>query len=106
MPEFSPKFLSYLSSISLVKILLFLLFCFPIFIATTQADPAPVVQTFFIEPSMQEKFTLDAILTVVDAQQILTRLDEQKPDGIKNEAEQQVLVCVTFFVICVIYTIL
>ena len=51
---------------------------------------------------MQEKFTLDAILTVVDAQQILTRLDEQKPDGIKNEAEQQVLVCVTFFVICVI----
>lgn len=51
---------------------------------------------------MQEKFSLDAILTVVDAQQILTRLDEQKPDGIKNEAEQQVLVCVTFFVICVI----
>lgn len=58
---------------------------------TGLADPAPVVQTFFIEPSMQEKFTLDAILTVVDAKQILTRLDEQKPDGIKNEAEQQVL---------------
>ena len=54
---------------------------------------------------MQEKFTLDAILTVVDAQQILTRLDEQKPDGIKNEAEQQVLVCVTFCVILVYFII-
>ena len=58
---------------------------------TGLADPAPVVQTFFIEKSIQEKFRLDSVLTVVDSKQILTRLDEEKPEGVANEAVQQVL---------------
>jgi G3E family GTPase len=55
------------------------------------ADPGPVVQTFFIEEKMKEKFTLDAVLTVVDAKYILMRLAEEKPDKVANEALQQVL---------------
>ena len=55
------------------------------------ADPGPIIQTFFIEPSMKAKFTLDAVLTVVDAKQILLRLEEPKPPGVSNEAMQQIL---------------
>ena len=40
---------------------------------------------------MESKFELDAVLTVVDAKQILMRLDEWKPPGVTNEAMQQVL---------------
>ena len=58
---------------------------------TGLADPGPVVQTFFIEPSIQQKYRLDAVLTVVDAKHIVERLDEEKPDGVVNEALQQIL---------------
>jgi G3E family GTPase len=34
---------------------------------TGLADPAPVAQTFFVEPSVQERYRLDSIVTVVDA---------------------------------------
>ncbi|KAL3918996.1 MAG: hypothetical protein SGILL_003973, partial [Bacillariaceae sp.] len=58
---------------------------------TGLADPGPVVQTFFIEPTIREKYRLDAVLTVVDAFHILERLDEKKPDNVVNESLQQVL---------------
>jgi G3E family GTPase len=37
---------------------------------TGLADPAPVIQTFFMEEDMQEKLLLDAVITVVDAKHI------------------------------------
>jgi G3E family GTPase len=34
------------------------------------ADPAPVAQTFFVDPDMQESWQLDGIVTVVDAKHL------------------------------------
>jgi len=57
---------------------------------TGLADPAPVAQSFFVEESIASKFTIDAILTVVDAKHIVQHLDEKKPEGVENEAVEQV----------------
>jgi G3E family GTPase len=57
---------------------------------TGLADPAPVAQTFFVEPEIGKLCTLDAILTVVDAKHILQQLDSVRPEGVENEAEEQV----------------
>ena len=57
---------------------------------TGLADPAPVAQTFFVDDGIQEKFTLDGIITVCDCKNILARLDDVKPEGVENEAEEQV----------------
>ena len=46
---------------------------------TGLADPAPVVQTFFIDDDIKEMYNLDAVITVVDAKLILERLAEEKP---------------------------
>lgn len=45
---------------------------------TGLADPAPVVQTFFSDNEMKEKFRVDAIITVVDARHVLAHLDENE----------------------------
>ena len=37
---------------------------------TGLADPAPVIQTFFVDEEMQDKISLDAVVTVVDAKHI------------------------------------
>lgn len=37
---------------------------------TGLADPAPVIQTFFVDEDMQGKLSLDAVVTVVDAKHI------------------------------------
>ncbi|MBD2138499.1 GTP-binding protein [Anabaena sp. FACHB-1237] len=37
---------------------------------TGLADPAPVIQTFFVDEDMQEQLSLDAVVTVVDAKHI------------------------------------
>lgn len=37
---------------------------------TGLADPAPVAQTFFVDDEMKESFSLDAIVTVVDAKHV------------------------------------
>lgn len=57
---------------------------------TGLADPAPVAQTFFMNEDLQKVCYLDAIITVVDAKHILQHLDEVKPDGVENEAVEQV----------------
>ncbi|KAF6264285.1 CobW/HypB/UreG, nucleotide-binding domain-containing protein [Scenedesmus sp. NREL 46B-D3] len=54
------------------------------------ADPAPVLQTFFVDDDLQESFKLDALITVVDAKHIMQHLDEVKPEGVENESEEQV----------------
>jgi G3E family GTPase len=56
---------------------------------TGLADPAPVAQTFLIDDEIQKLYSLDAIVTVVDAKHLVMRLDDEKPEGVENEAEEQ-----------------
>jgi G3E family GTPase len=51
---------------------------------TGLADPAPVVQTFFVDDDVSDRVRLDAVVTVVDAKHFLERVE----DG--HEAEEQV----------------
>jgi G3E family GTPase len=51
---------------------------------TGLADPAPVAQTFFVEETIGEYFSLDAILTVVDAKHAEQQLEQH------HEAQEQV----------------
>ncbi len=50
---------------------------------TGLADPAPVIQTFFVDEDMQEKLNLDAVVTVVDAKHIWQHWDA-------DEAQEQI----------------
>ncbi|NDJ58501.1 GTP-binding protein [Enterobacteriaceae bacterium 4M9] len=43
---------------------------------TGLADPAPVIQTFFVEERLREALRLDAVITLVDCQHIQRQLDE------------------------------
>ena len=56
---------------------------------TGLADPAPVAQTFLIDEEIQKMYSLDAIVTVCDAKHLEMRLDDEKPEGVENEAEEQ-----------------
>jgi G3E family GTPase len=56
---------------------------------TGLADPAPVAQTFFVDDEVAAQLRLDAIVTVVDAKHLLPHLDDDKPDGVENEAVEQ-----------------
>lgn len=51
---------------------------------TGLADPAPVIQTFYVEEEMDQAYSLDAVVTVVDAKHAEQHLD----DG--HEAQEQV----------------
>ena len=53
-------------------------------------DPAPVCQTFFIDEFIRDRYKLDSVITVVDTKYIMDRLNEQKPEGVENEAVEQV----------------
>mmetsp|Transcript_11671 Transcript_11671/g.17876 ORF Transcript_11671/g.17876 Transcript_11671/m.17876 type:complete len:396 (-) Transcript_11671:107-1294(-) len=57
---------------------------------TGLADPAPVVQTFFVDEEIPTMYSLDSVITVVDAKVILDRLAEEKPEGVENESVEQV----------------
>jgi len=57
---------------------------------TGLADPAPVCQTFFIDEDIQKMYSLDSVITVADSKYILERLAEEKPEGVENEAVEQV----------------
>eukprot|EP00927_Polykrikos_kofoidii_P008341 TRINITY_DN13464_c0_g1_i1.p1 TRINITY_DN13464_c0_g1~~TRINITY_DN13464_c0_g1_i1.p1 ORF type:complete len:485 (+),score=108.63 TRINITY_DN13464_c0_g1_i1:57-1511(+) len=57
---------------------------------TGLADPAPVAQTFFADDYIQARMVLDGIITVVDAKHLLQHLHEEKPEGVENEAVEQV----------------
>ena len=46
---------------------------------TGLADPAPVVQTFFVDETISEMYSLDSVITIVDAKNILDRLADEKP---------------------------
>jgi len=57
---------------------------------TGMADPAPVAQTFFVDDTVSEFARLDGIVTLVDAKHIEQHLDEEKAEGVENEAVEQV----------------
>jgi len=57
---------------------------------TGLADPAPVAQTFFADDFVQQSMCLDGILTLVDAKHVTQHLDEEKPEGVENEAVEQI----------------
>ncbi|KAL3897008.1 MAG: hypothetical protein SGCHY_003700 [Lobulomycetales sp.] len=56
---------------------------------TGLADPAPVAQTFFVDEKVCERYRLDGVITVVDAKHIEQHLDDDKPEGVENEAVEQ-----------------
>lgn len=56
---------------------------------TGMADPAPVAQTFFVDDEVKAFARLDGIVTLVDAKHIEQHLDEVKPEGVENEAVEQ-----------------
>ena len=56
---------------------------------TGLSDPAPVAQTFFVDDKVTERYKLDGIITVVDAKHIVQHVDEEKPEGVENEAVEQ-----------------
>lgn len=45
---------------------------------TGLADPAPVIQTFFVDEDMRDKLLLDAVVTVVDAKHIWQHWDAEE----------------------------
>lgn len=57
---------------------------------TGLADPAPVAQTFFIHDDIKNLFYLDAIVTFVDCKNTPVHLKQEKPEGVENEAVEQV----------------
>jgi G3E family GTPase len=57
---------------------------------TGLADPAPVAQTFFVDEDVRRSYSLDGIITVVDAMHFLEHLREEKPEGVENECVEQV----------------
>ena len=58
---------------------------------TGLADPAPVAQTFFVDEGVREKTRLDAIVTVVDAKNLLARLADS-PEASEQIAFADVIV--------------
>lgn len=57
---------------------------------TGMADPAPVAQTFFVDPEVQKIYHLDGVVTVVDCKHVLAHLQEEKPEGVENETVEQI----------------
>jgi len=57
---------------------------------TGLADPAPIVYTVQTNPKMSDHYRIDSIVCLADAKHLEQHLDEVKPDGACNEAQQQV----------------
>lgn len=57
---------------------------------TGLADPAPVLFTFNSNALLQDNYRIDSIVCLVDAKHVGLHLDEIKPDGDINEAENQI----------------
>lgn len=57
---------------------------------TGLADPSPIIFTFNSNSLLQENFRLDSVVCLVDSKHVAIHLDEKKPDGNINEAENQI----------------
>merc|ERR1712060_990857 len=44
----------------------------------------------FADDFVQQHLRLDGILTLVDAKHVIQHLDEEKPEGVENEAVEQI----------------
>jgi G3E family GTPase len=44
---------------------------------TGLANPAPIIQTFYLEPALMDACRLDGVVTLVDAKHVELHLDEQ-----------------------------
>ncbi|MCL2308466.1 MAG: GTP-binding protein [Proteobacteria bacterium] len=45
---------------------------------TGLADPAPIIQTFFVDETLRERFQLDAVITLVDSEHAQKQLNEHR----------------------------
>ncbi|KAL3699672.1 hypothetical protein R1sor_017694 [Riccia sorocarpa] len=57
---------------------------------TGLANPLPIIQTFFLEEQLSEQVKLDGVVTLVDAKHASRHIEEVKPEGIVNEAVEQI----------------
>ncbi|KAG7660265.1 P-loop containing nucleoside triphosphate hydrolase [Arabidopsis suecica] len=57
---------------------------------TGLANPAPIIQTFYAEEEIFNDVKLDGVVTLVDAKHARLHLDEVKPEGVVNEAVEQI----------------
>jgi len=57
---------------------------------TGLADPAPIVYTVQTNPKISEHYRIDSIVCLADCKHLNQHLDEVKPEGSVNEAQQQV----------------
>jgi hypothetical protein len=54
------------------------------------ANPAPIIQTFYLEEHLAHHLRLDGVVTLVDAKHATQHIEEVKPDGVVNEAVEQI----------------
>ena len=57
---------------------------------TGMADPAPVIFTVQTNPKISQHYKIDSVICLADCKHLNMHLDEVKPDGAVNEAQQQV----------------
>ncbi|XP_051136226.1 uncharacterized protein LOC127254919 [Andrographis paniculata] len=57
---------------------------------TGLANPAPIIQTFYAEDQIFNEVKLDGVVTLVDSKHVGLHLDEVKPEGVVNEAVEQI----------------
>eukprot|EP01018_Ginkgo_biloba_P005057 Gb_00365 [translate_table: standard] len=57
---------------------------------TGLANPAPVIQTFYMDHKVAHHVRLDGVVTLVDSKHAMQHLDEDKGKGVVNEAVEQV----------------
>ncbi|KAI0504523.1 hypothetical protein KFK09_015475 [Dendrobium nobile] len=57
---------------------------------TGLANPSPIIQTFYAEDKIFNDVKLDGVVTLVDSKHVGIHLDEKKPDGVVNEAVEQI----------------
>eukprot|EP00798_Chlamydomonas_sp_ICE-L_P029166 gene29166-32388_t len=57
---------------------------------TGLANPAPIISTFFMDPSLPDKVKLDGVVTVVDAMFVERHLNADKGENVVNEAVEQI----------------
>jgi G3E family GTPase len=57
---------------------------------TGLADPAPIVYTIQTNSKLSDHYLIDSIVCLADCKHLHLHLDDKKPDGSANEAQQQV----------------
>lgn len=57
---------------------------------TGLANPAPIIQTFYLEEHLAHNLRLDGVVTLVDAKHATQHIEEVKPHGVVNEAVEQI----------------